>query len=86
MAVKEARRTNGASASRVRFERIHQLRAHEYVAEQVRRHIALRGEKDEAQRPSILERRIAYRSRAASSKSETPRITLAFSEAFTGVA
>ena len=42
MAVKEARRTHGASASDVRFERIHQVRAHEYVAEQVRRHIALR--------------------------------------------
>jgi GntR family transcriptional regulator, transcriptional repressor for pyruvate dehydrogenase complex len=42
MAVKEARRTNGASISDVHFERIHQLRAHEYVAEQVRRHIALR--------------------------------------------
>ena len=26
----------------LRFERIHQLRAHEYVAEQIRRHIALR--------------------------------------------
>lgn len=43
MAVKDARRTtSGPSASRVHFERIHQLRAHEYVAEQVRRHIALR--------------------------------------------
>ncbi len=42
MAVKEGRRTNGASASPPRFERIHQLRAHEYVAEQIRRHIALR--------------------------------------------
>src|SRR5450631_1776438 len=41
MAIKEARRTHG-SASDVRFERIHQVRAHEYVAEQVRRHIALR--------------------------------------------
>ena len=41
VAVKEARRTNG-SASPLRFERIHQLRAHEYVAEQIRRHIALR--------------------------------------------
>ena len=40
MAVKEARR--GASPSTLRFERIHQLRAHEYVAEQIRRHIALR--------------------------------------------
>jgi DNA-binding FadR family transcriptional regulator len=39
MAVKEARR---AAGSHVRFEPIHQLRAHEYVAEQVRRHIALR--------------------------------------------
>lgn len=42
MAVKEGRRTNGATASALRFERIHQLRAHEYVAEQIRRHIALR--------------------------------------------
>jgi GntR family transcriptional regulator, transcriptional repressor for pyruvate dehydrogenase complex len=42
MAVKEARRANGSSASSLRFERIHQLRAHEYVAEQIRRHIALR--------------------------------------------
>jgi Transcriptional regulators len=42
MAVKEARRTHGASASDVRFEPIRQVRAHEYVAEQVRRHIALR--------------------------------------------
>ena len=40
MAVKEARR--GASPSTLHFERIHQLRAHEYVAEQIRRHIALR--------------------------------------------
>ena len=40
MAVKEAPR--GSSASTLRFERIHQLRAHEYVAEQIRRHIALR--------------------------------------------
>jgi DNA-binding FadR family transcriptional regulator len=40
VAVKEARR--GASPSTLRFERIHQLRAHEYVAEQIRRHIALR--------------------------------------------
>ena len=40
MAVKEARR--GSSTSTLRFERIHQLRAHEYVAEQIRRHIALR--------------------------------------------
>ena len=29
-------------ATGVRFERIHQVRAHEYVAEQIRRHIALR--------------------------------------------
>jgi DNA-binding FadR family transcriptional regulator len=29
-------------AAPVRFDRIHQLRAHEYVAEQIRRHIALR--------------------------------------------
>jgi GntR family transcriptional regulator, transcriptional repressor for pyruvate dehydrogenase complex len=42
MAVKEARRTTGTATSDVRFERIHQLRAHEYVADQVRRHIALR--------------------------------------------
>jgi DNA-binding FadR family transcriptional regulator len=40
VAVKEARRA--ASPSTLRFERIHQLRAHEYVAEQIRRHIALR--------------------------------------------
>jgi DNA-binding FadR family transcriptional regulator len=33
--------SNGSSTS-VRFERIQQLRAHEYVAEQIRRHIALR--------------------------------------------
>ena len=39
MAVKAARRANGSS---VRFERIHQLRAHEHVAEQIRRHISLR--------------------------------------------
>jgi DNA-binding FadR family transcriptional regulator len=43
MAVKEARRGNAASsAAPLRFERIHQLRAHEYVTEQIRRHIALR--------------------------------------------
>src|SRR6202158_1517283 len=42
MAVKEARRANGSTASSLRFERIHQLRAHEYVAEQIRRHISLR--------------------------------------------
>ena len=42
MAVKEARRANGSASSTLRFERIHQLRAHEYVAEQIRRHIALR--------------------------------------------
>ena len=41
MAVKTAPRTNG-SAPPLRFERIHQVRAHEYVAEQIRRHIALR--------------------------------------------
>ena len=36
--------TNGVSAATtgVRFERIQQLRAHEYVAEQIRRHISLR--------------------------------------------
>ncbi|TMD70169.1 MAG: FadR family transcriptional regulator [Chloroflexi bacterium] len=39
MAVK----TNGSEiATGVRFERIQQLRAHEYVAEQIRRHISLR--------------------------------------------
>jgi DNA-binding FadR family transcriptional regulator len=42
VAVKEARRSNRSAASTLRFERIHQLRAHEYVAEQIRRHIALR--------------------------------------------
>lgn len=47
MAVKDARqpgqaRANGSVASPVRFERIQQLRAHEYVAEQIRRHISLR--------------------------------------------
>ena len=48
MAVKSARRrtptqSNGSSsAASVRFEPIQQLRAHEYVAEQIRRHIALR--------------------------------------------
>jgi GntR family transcriptional repressor for pyruvate dehydrogenase complex len=42
VAVKEQGRTNGATASALRFERIRQLRAHEYVAEQIRRHIALR--------------------------------------------
>jgi DNA-binding FadR family transcriptional regulator len=42
MAVKTAPRTNGSSAPPLRFERIHQVRAHEYVAEQIRRHIALR--------------------------------------------
>lgn len=41
MAVKTA--NNGAAvASGVHFERIQQLRAHEYVAEQIRRHISLR--------------------------------------------
>ncbi|MEO8744134.1 MAG: FadR/GntR family transcriptional regulator [Candidatus Dormiibacterota bacterium] len=34
--------SNGSVASVVRFERIQQLRAHEYVAEQIRRHISLR--------------------------------------------
>src|SRR5579864_5986033 len=39
MAVK----TNGSDISTgVRFERIQQLRAHEYVAEQIRRHLSLR--------------------------------------------
>lgn len=47
MAVKDSRRavpgaTNEPVASTVRFERIQQLRAHEYVAEQIRRHISLR--------------------------------------------
>jgi GntR family transcriptional repressor for pyruvate dehydrogenase complex len=42
VAVKDARRTDRSSTSSLRFERIHQLRAHEYVAEQIRRHIALR--------------------------------------------
>lgn len=51
MAVSERRRPRrgqGADGiatvpiSSLRFERIHQLRAHEYVAEQIRRHIALR--------------------------------------------
>jgi GntR family transcriptional regulator, transcriptional repressor for pyruvate dehydrogenase complex len=40
VAVKEARRADGST--QVRFEPIRQLRAHEYVAEQIRRHIALR--------------------------------------------
>src|SRR5260370_39200733 len=36
-------KTNGSEISTgVRFERIQQLRAHEYVAEQIRRHISLR--------------------------------------------
>jgi len=34
--------TNGSVASPVRFERIQPLRAHEYVAEQIRSHISLR--------------------------------------------
>jgi GntR family transcriptional repressor for pyruvate dehydrogenase complex len=42
VAIKSAQRANGSSASHVRFERIRQVRAHEYVAEQIRRHIALR--------------------------------------------
>ena len=46
MAVKERRRlrpgSNGSAPSPLRFERIQQLRAHEYVAEQIRRHISLR--------------------------------------------
>jgi DNA-binding FadR family transcriptional regulator len=41
MAVKTAARTNG-SVPPLRFERIRQVRAHEYVAEQIRRHISLR--------------------------------------------
>jgi DNA-binding FadR family transcriptional regulator len=41
--VRVAVKTDGAEvASGLRFERIHQVRAHEYVAEQIRRHIALR--------------------------------------------
>jgi DNA-binding FadR family transcriptional regulator len=40
MAVKA--RTNATGASPLRFERIQQLRAHEYVGEQIRRHISLR--------------------------------------------
>ncbi|HEV2035777.1 MAG TPA: FCD domain-containing protein [Candidatus Dormibacteraeota bacterium] len=45
MAVKTAQPAAGrltGTAPLVRFEPIHQLRAHEYVAEQIRRHIALR--------------------------------------------
>jgi len=42
VAVKTALRANGSAESPVRFEPIHQVRAHEYVAEQIRRHIALR--------------------------------------------
>lgn len=47
MAVKETRRvtpggSNGSVSSPVRFERIQPLCAHEYVAEQIRRHISLR--------------------------------------------
>src|ERR1700746_3955743 len=41
VAVKTAPSTNGSAPS-LRFERIRQVRAHEYVAEQIRRHIALR--------------------------------------------
>ena len=41
MAVKTTARTDG-TAPLLRFERIRQVRAHEYVAEQIRRHIALR--------------------------------------------
>jgi GntR family transcriptional repressor for pyruvate dehydrogenase complex len=41
--VRVAVKTNGSDvATGLRFERIHQVRAHEYVAEQIRRHIALR--------------------------------------------
>lgn len=40
MAVKTT--IGGPAATGVRFERIQQLRAHEYVAEQIRRHISLR--------------------------------------------
>jgi GntR family transcriptional regulator, transcriptional repressor for pyruvate dehydrogenase complex len=42
VAVKDTRRRSGASSSALRFEPIRQVRAHEYVAEQIRRHIALR--------------------------------------------
>jgi GntR family transcriptional regulator, transcriptional repressor for pyruvate dehydrogenase complex len=46
MAVKEARRPARArsvpASANVRFEPIQQIRAHEYVADQIRRHIALR--------------------------------------------
>jgi GntR family transcriptional regulator, transcriptional repressor for pyruvate dehydrogenase complex len=47
VAVKVTRRvaagaSDGSAASPVRFERIQPLRAHEYVAEQIRRHISLR--------------------------------------------
>jgi GntR family transcriptional repressor for pyruvate dehydrogenase complex len=47
VAVKEARRStptsiNDSSPATLRFEPIQQIRAHEYVAEQIRRHIALR--------------------------------------------
>ncbi|MFI5281859.1 MAG: FadR/GntR family transcriptional regulator [Candidatus Dormibacterales bacterium] len=46
MAVKDARRPararRGIGSASVRFEPIQQIRAHEYVADQIRRHIALR--------------------------------------------
>ncbi len=42
MAVKQARPNGSDAGTEVRFERIQQLRAHEYVAEQIRRHISLR--------------------------------------------
>ncbi|HYM66701.1 MAG TPA: FadR/GntR family transcriptional regulator [Patescibacteria group bacterium] len=47
MAVKEARRparvdASASPAAHLRFEPIQQVRAHEYVAEQIRRHISLR--------------------------------------------
>jgi GntR family transcriptional regulator, transcriptional repressor for pyruvate dehydrogenase complex len=40
--VSVAVKTGGSELTEVRFERIQQLRAHEYVAEQIRRHISLR--------------------------------------------
>src|SRR5690348_3096557 len=42
MAVKTSTNGTHAATTGVRFERIQQLRAHEYVAEQIRRHISLR--------------------------------------------
>ncbi len=42
MTAMQAPARRSASDDRVRFHRIQQLRAHEYVAEQIRRHLALR--------------------------------------------